>query len=104
MGVGRQYVAQHRVRSSEPVSALLFATAYQVLGDQNLLDATRDLPEARTHFYDELRAILRDIDHLERIAHEQFFERERGRSTPTDTITIATTQPPFSRGEIHADS
>jgi glycerol-3-phosphate O-acyltransferase len=87
MGVGRQYVAQRRVRSSEPVSALLFATAYQVLGDQHLLDATRDLPEARAHFYHELRAILRDIDYVERIAHEQFFEREA-----------------VTRGETRADS
>jgi glycerol-3-phosphate O-acyltransferase len=87
MGVGRQYVAQRRVRSSEPVSALLFATAYQVLGDQHLLDATGDLPEARARFYHEFRAILRDIDYVERIAHEQFFEREA-----------------VSRGETHADS
>jgi glycerol-3-phosphate O-acyltransferase len=87
MGVGRQYVAQRRVRSSEPVSALLFATAYQVLGDQHLLDAKGDLPEARDRFYHEFRAILRDIDYVERIAHEQFFEREA-----------------VSRGETHADS
>ena len=30
LGVGRQYVAQNRVRSNEAVSALLFATARQV--------------------------------------------------------------------------
>jgi glycerol-3-phosphate O-acyltransferase len=87
MGVGRQRVAQRRIRSSEPVSALLFATAYQVLGDQHLLDATGNLPEARARFYHELRAILRDIDYVERIAHEQFFEREA-----------------VSRGKTHADS
>jgi len=87
MGVGRQHVAQRRVRSSEPVSALLFATAYQVLGDQQLLGATGDLTEARARFYHELRAILRDIDYVERIAHEQFFEREA-----------------VTRGETRADS
>ena len=37
LGVGRQYVAQGRVRSSEPVSTLLFATARQVVADQDLL-------------------------------------------------------------------
>jgi glycerol-3-phosphate O-acyltransferase len=87
MGVGRQYVAQRRIRSSEPVSALLFATAYQVLGDQNLLDASGEVTEARAGFYHELRAILRDIDHVEHIAHQQFFEREA-----------------VTRGETHADS
>ena len=38
LGVGRQYVAQDRVRSNESVSALLFATARQVIADQHLLE------------------------------------------------------------------
>ena len=38
LGVGNQYIAQNRVRSNEAVSALLFATARQVVADQNLLD------------------------------------------------------------------
>jgi glycerol-3-phosphate O-acyltransferase len=87
MGVGRQYVAQRRIRSSEPVSALLFATAYQVLGDQHLLDQTGDLPEARANFYHELCAVLRDVAHVEHIARQQFFEREA-----------------VTKGETHADS
>ena len=37
IGCGRQYVAQERVRSSESVSTLLFATAQQVVADQGLL-------------------------------------------------------------------
>ena len=39
LGVGRQLVAQRRVRSNESVSALLFTTARQVAADQGLLDA-----------------------------------------------------------------
>lgn len=104
MGVGQQYVAQRRIRSSEPVSALLFATAYQVLGDQHLVDATNDLGKARNDFHHELRDILRDIDHVEHVAHEQFFDREAGRSTHTDATNTAANQPPLRKGETHADS
>ena len=43
LGVGRQYVAQTRVRSSESVSTLLFATARQVVADQDLIAAAADL-------------------------------------------------------------
>src|SRR6202000_1389115 len=37
LGVGRQYVAQTLVRSNESVSTLLFATARQVVADQDLI-------------------------------------------------------------------
>ena len=46
LGVGRQYVAQGRVRSSEPVSTLLFATARQVVADQDLLKPAARLGRA----------------------------------------------------------
>ena len=59
LGVGRQYVAQNRVRSNESVSALLFATARQVVADQHLLEPAADLVERRTAFRDELRGVLR---------------------------------------------
>ena len=55
LGVGDQYVAQDRVRSNESVSALLFATARQVVADQDLLEPAADLVERRTAFRDELR-------------------------------------------------
>ncbi len=76
LGVGRQYIAQGRVRSSEPVSTLLFATARQVVADQNLLQPADDLGERRSAFLHELRAILRDVDHIEQIARAQFVVRE----------------------------
>jgi glycerol-3-phosphate O-acyltransferase len=76
LGVGRQYVAQGRVRSSEPVSTLLFATARQVVADQKLLEPAADLAERRTAFRRELRGILQDFDHVAEIARNQFVARE----------------------------
>ncbi|OBH86076.1 glycerol-3-phosphate acyltransferase [Mycobacterium scrofulaceum] len=76
LGVGRQYVAQTRVRSSESVSTLLFATAYQVIADQDLVAAAPDLAERRNAFREELRGILRDSDYIGRIARDQFVARE----------------------------
>jgi glycerol-3-phosphate O-acyltransferase len=76
LGVGRQYVAQTRVRSSESVSTLLFATARQVVVDQDLIGPGPDLAERRIAFRRELRDILRDFDHVERIARDQFIARE----------------------------
>jgi len=82
LGVGKQYVAQRRVRSSEPVSTLLFDTARQVVADQDLLEPGPDLAERRAAFRRELQAILRDFDHVGQIARKQFVAREieaRGR-------------------------
>ena len=85
LGVGRQYVAQGRVRSNEAVSALLFATARQVAADQQLLETAADLDERRAAFLAELRAILGDMDKVEQIAREQFFAREMERRLRTGT-------------------
>jgi glycerol-3-phosphate O-acyltransferase len=76
LGVGRQYVAQGRVSSSEPVSTLLFATARQVAADQHLLEPAPDLAERRTAFRQELRDILRDFDHVAQLARKRFIARE----------------------------
>ena len=76
LGVGRQYVAQTRVRSSESVSTLLFATAYQVVVDQDLIAPAPDLAERRSAFRGELRDILRDSNYVGRIARNQFVARE----------------------------
>ena len=76
LGVGRQYVAQGRVRSSESVSTLLFATARQVVADQDLIAPAPDLAERRIAFRRELRDILRDIAYVEQIARNQFVARE----------------------------
>jgi glycerol-3-phosphate O-acyltransferase len=79
LGVGRQYVAQSRVRSNEAVSALLFATGRQVAADQRLLEPSPDLSERREEFVSELRGILRDMDKVEQISREQFVAREAER-------------------------
>jgi glycerol-3-phosphate O-acyltransferase len=76
LGVGRQYIAQGRARSSESVSALLFATARQVAADQHLLEPSPDLSERREAFVAELRGILADMNRVERISTEQFIARE----------------------------
>lgn len=79
LGVGNQYVAQNRVRSTESVSTLLFATARQVVADQHLLEPAADLLERRTAFRDELRDVLRDMDSVEQVSREQFYAREMER-------------------------
>ena len=76
LGLGKQYVAQGRVRNNESVSALLFATARQVVADQNLLTPAADLTELRTAFRDELRGILLDMDKVDQVSRDQFFQRE----------------------------
>jgi glycerol-3-phosphate O-acyltransferase len=76
LGVGRQYVAQDRIRSSESVSTLLFATARQVVADQDLIGPVADLAERRDAFRGELRDIRRDFDYVEQIARNQFIARE----------------------------
>ncbi|PJE06004.1 glycerol-3-phosphate 1-O-acyltransferase [Mycobacterium sp.] len=77
LGLGRQYVAQERVRSSESVSTLLFLTAQQVAADQGLLDpAATDLGMRRAAYESELRGLLADLDTVEQIDREQFIERE----------------------------
>ncbi|SPM35844.1 Glycerol-3-phosphate O-acyltransferase, partial [Mycobacterium rhizamassiliense] len=86
LGIGQQYVAQTRVRSSESVSTLLFATARQVVVDQDLIGPADDLAERRVAFRQELRAIRRDFDYVERIARGQFVAREsRARRIPPAT-------------------
>ncbi len=89
LGVGRQYVAQTRVRSSESVSTLLFATARQVVVDQNLIAPAADLAERRIAFRRELRGILRDFNYVEEIARNQFVARDfKVRQARLDSRTL----------------
>ncbi|MBI3228041.1 MAG: glycerol-3-phosphate 1-O-acyltransferase [Mycolicibacterium cosmeticum] len=77
LGVGRQQVAQGKVRSNESVSALLFTTARQVVADQKLLGRAPDLSQRRAEFLRELRDILTDMDTVEAGSRAQFYEREQ---------------------------
>jgi len=79
LGVGKQYAAQGRVQSNEAVSALLFATARQVVADQGLLQSAPDLAVRRQAFLAELRAILHDMERVEAVSFQQFTEREAQR-------------------------
>ena len=79
LGLGRQYVAQKVVHSTESASALLFTTARQVAADQKLLEPAADLDDRRKAFRDELRGILTDMDKVESYSRQQFFARERRR-------------------------
>jgi glycerol-3-phosphate O-acyltransferase len=84
LGLGQQYVAQNRVRSTESVSALLFATARQVAADQDLLSPADDLDRRRKAFHAELCGILDDMDSVEQLARTQFGEREAQRRSERD--------------------
>lgn len=89
LGVGRQYVAQTRIRSSESVSTLLFATARQVVDDQDLIAAAPDLADRRGAFLQELRDILQDFNYVGQIARDQFVAREaKARQDLLDSQTL----------------
>jgi glycerol-3-phosphate O-acyltransferase len=72
LGLGRQYVAQRRLRSSESVSALLFKTALQLARNRGLLDPDEDAATRRADFLTELRDLLRRLDRIEDIAIRRY--------------------------------
>jgi glycerol-3-phosphate O-acyltransferase len=72
LGLGRQYVAQRRLRSSEAVSALLFQTALQLADNKGLLETGPDVVARRADFLAELRALLRRLDQVESIALRRY--------------------------------
>ena len=72
LGLGRQYVAQRRLRSSESVSALLFQTALQLARNRGLLEPGPDLAERRAAFLAELRDLVRRLDQIENLAIRRY--------------------------------
>jgi len=72
LGLGHQYVAQGRLRSSESVSVLLFATALQLARNRGLFEPGEDLAKRRTAFLTELRDLLRRIDRIEDLAIRRY--------------------------------
>ncbi len=74
LGLGRQYVAQRRLRSSESVSVLLFQTALQLAGNRGLLGPGEDLAIRRAEFLDELRRLLRRLDLVEDLAIRRYIK------------------------------
>ena len=74
LGLGRQYVAQRRLRSSESVSVLLFQTALQLADNRGLLGPGADLAARRAAFLAELRDLLRRLDEIENIAIRRYIK------------------------------
>jgi glycerol-3-phosphate O-acyltransferase len=81
LGLGQQYVAQDRLRSSESVSVLLFATALQLARNRGLFDPGEDLPKRRAAFLTELRDLLRRIDRIEDLAIRRYIRDASARVT-----------------------
>ena len=74
LGLGRQYVAQRRLRSSESVSALLFGTALQLARNKGLLEPGAEAAVARAAFLAELRELLRRLDRIENLAIRRYIQ------------------------------
>jgi glycerol-3-phosphate O-acyltransferase len=72
LGLGRQYVAQRRLRSSESVSVLLFQTALQLARNRGLFEPGDDLAKRRAAFRNELRNLLRRLDRIEDVAIRRY--------------------------------
>jgi glycerol-3-phosphate O-acyltransferase len=74
LGLGRQYVAQRRLSSSESVSVLLFRTALQLASNRGLLELGGDAPARRAKFLAELRSLLRRLDLVEDLAIRRYIK------------------------------
>jgi glycerol-3-phosphate O-acyltransferase len=72
LGLGRQYVAQGRLRSSESVSVLLFQTALQLMRNRGLMDSAPDLAERRSGLLAELRDLQHRLDRIEDLAIRRY--------------------------------
>jgi glycerol-3-phosphate O-acyltransferase len=84
LGLGRQYVAQRRLRSSESVSVLLFQTALQLARNRGLFNPDEDLPKRRAAFVTELRDLIRRLDRIEDLAIRRYL-KEAVSARPADS-------------------
>ena len=82
LGLGRQYVAQHRLRSAESVSVLLFQTALQLARNRGLFEGD-DLAARRAAFLAELRDLVRRLDRIEELAIRRYIRDAVG-AMPAD--------------------
>ncbi len=93
LGLGQQYVAQRRLRSSESVSVLLFQTALQLARNRGLLGygagaagsedaadsgAAAHLAARRAAFLAELRGLLGRLDQIEDLAIRRYVKEAVG--------------------------
>lgn len=77
LALGEQYLAQQRINSSEPVSALLFATAVQLADNRGVLAEGADRPTRAAQFAAELEATLAAIDTIAMVANTRFAAARR---------------------------
>jgi glycerol-3-phosphate O-acyltransferase len=69
LALGKQYRLQRRIRRTESVSKVLFATALRLAQNRELLDpAAGDVVERRRAFAAEIRAVIRRIDAVDALA------------------------------------
>jgi glycerol-3-phosphate O-acyltransferase len=83
LGLGQQYVAQHRLRSSESVSVLLFQTGLQLARNRGLVEPGPDLAARRAEFLAELRHLVRRLDQIEDLAIRRYL-RDAVATLPAD--------------------
>ncbi len=86
LGLGQQYVAQRRLRSSESVSVLLFGTGLQLAQNLGLLEPgpdPADLRRRREAFLAELRDLVRRLGQIEDLAIRRYV-RDAIITTPAD--------------------
>ncbi len=83
LGLGRQYVAQQRLRSSESVSALLFRTGLQLARNRGLFEPGLDLAARRSEFVAELRDLVRRLDRIGDLAIRRYL-RDTVSAPPTE--------------------
>ncbi len=83
LGLGQQYVAQRRLRSSESVSVLLFQTALQLARHRGLVEPGPDVAARRAGFLEELRRLLGRLDRVEDLAIQRYI-KDAVRLRPAD--------------------
>jgi glycerol-3-phosphate O-acyltransferase len=74
LAVGRQYLLQERVHSSESVSSLLFKTGVQLAASRGLLSAEPGVRDDRVAFAWTLRELLRRAQVINRLNEQRLSE------------------------------
>jgi len=69
LALGRQYDLQRRIRNTESVSKVFFATALRLARNRGVVDgAADDVAERRREFADELAQVVRRLDAVDALA------------------------------------
>lgn len=82
LALGRQYAAQQRISSREPVSALLFDTALKLADSQSLMTESDDRIDRTRAVHRELKDILRIIGDIELLGERAFGSPPRPAAPP----------------------